>query len=96
MNINKQQQNKKILAFFWLIVAFFYFISPFDIVPDSISVGGWIDDFLVLCTVLVNFIQQLFFQNNESVNRVLNLVKLFLVLSIVVLSIVFYVLVFFF
>lgn len=96
LNDAKQKQRKKLLSLFWIIVAFLYFISPFDMVPDSISVGGWIDDCLVLIVVLVNFIQQQFFQDNESVNQLLNFVKLFLVVSIFVISTVFYLIIFFF
>lgn len=96
LNDAKQKQRKKLLSLFWIIVAFLYFISPFDMIPDSISVGGWIDDCLVLIAVLVNFIQQQFFQDNESVNQLLNFVKLFLVVSIFVISTVFYLIIFFF
>jgi uncharacterized membrane protein YkvA (DUF1232 family) len=95
-NLLKQRRNKKFFSWFWLLIAFLYFVSPFDMIPDTIPVGGWADDCLVLCAVSVNFIQQQFFQDNESINKTLNLFKLFLVLFIFVLSIVFYLIIFLF
>ncbi len=89
-NINKQNsKNKKLLAWFWLIISGIYLISPFDAIPDIIPVGGWLDDFFIVSAVLVNFIQQHFFQYDRTLNKILELFKKILILLLVLISLVF-------
>ena len=96
-DINKQNnKNKKILAWFWLIISGIYLISPFDAIPDIIPVGGWLDDFLIILVVLINFVQQNFLQYNKTLNKVLELFKKILTLLLILISLVFILIVFLF
>lgn len=45
-------------AWFWMILATIYLISPLDIVPDFIPVAGQADDFLIFATAILNLIQK--------------------------------------
>lgn len=89
-NINKQNnKNKKLLSWFWLIISGIYLISPFDAIPDIIPVGGWLDDFLIVSAVIVNFIQQNFLQTDQTLNKILELFKKILILLVILISLVF-------
>ena len=96
-NINKQNnKNKKLLSWFWLIISGIYLMSPFDAIPDIVPVCGWLDDFLIVSAVLVNFVQQNFLQYNQTLNKILDLFKKILILLVILISLVFILIIFLF
>ncbi len=44
---------------FFLILAFLYLISPIDLIPDFIPVAGWIDDLVIVPTLMALAFKQL-------------------------------------
>ena len=78
----KQNNNKKIWAWIWLIASIIYGINPVDM--DFAPVVGWIDDLLFFMAALTNFIQQQFFQANTELNKILKFLK-WILISITVL-----------
>ena len=66
-------------AWFWMIIAVLYSISPVDIIPDVIPVAGWVDDILGLGTAAVNLLQSYTAQSNAFMSSVLKIVKYILI-----------------
>jgi len=73
-NIQKENFSKKILAWIIMAIAITYGVSPIDIIPD-IPIVGWIDDFTIGMAAFTNLIQQQFFQTNDTLNKLFNIVK---------------------
>ena len=69
---------------------------PFDAIPDIIPVGGWLDDFLIASVALINFVQQNFLQYNQTLNKILELLKKILILLLILISLVFILIIFLF
>ena len=89
-NINKENnveesQSKKVWSWIILIAAIIYGVSPVDLIPD-VPVVGWIDDVTIVTAALTNFIQQQFFQTNNSLNKLFKIAK-WILISIAVLII---------
>ena len=74
----EENNKKKFWSYIFLIVAMIYGAIPTDIIPD-IPIIGWIDDAVIGTAALTNFIQQQFFQTNESVNKLLKIIKFVLI-----------------
>ena len=74
----EENNKKKFWSYIFLIVAMIYGAIPTDIIPD-IPFIGWIDDAVIGTAALTNFIQQQFFQTNESVNKLLKIIKFILI-----------------
>jgi len=74
----EENNKKKFWSYIFLIVAMIYGAIPTDIIPD-IPIIGWIDDAVIGTAALTNFIQQQFFQTNESVNKLLKIIKFILI-----------------
>lgn len=36
------------MAWFWIVIAILYILSPYDLLPDFIPIRGWIDDAVVM------------------------------------------------
>ena len=79
---NKENKNKKVWAWIWLIASIIYGINPMDM--DFAPVVGWIDDLLFFGAAATNFVQQQFFQTNDTLNKVLKILK-WLLISVAVL-----------
>ncbi len=77
-SVQKESDGKKVLAWIIMAMAVAYGLSPIDIVPD-IPIVGWIDDFMIGTASLTNLIQQQFFQTNNTLNKLFNMVKWMLV-----------------
>ena len=73
-----ESRSKKFWSWIILVVAIIYGVSPIDLVPDA-PVVGWIDDFLIGTAALTNFIQQQFFQTNNSLNKLFKIAKWILI-----------------
>ena len=67
MDNNNELEEKKSTAGAWvmLVLAVLYGFSPVDIIPD-IPVIGWIDDFFINATAILNLIQAECHQTNET------------------------------
>lgn len=78
-NTEKPNNNKKVWAWIWLIASIIYGVSPIDLSPDIAPAIGWIDDFLLFAPAVTNFIQQHFFQENDTLNKIFKLVKWILI-----------------
>lgn len=92
----KKQDNKKFFSWIWLIISVIYIISPIDVIPDIIPVGGRLDDVLIIFITTINFVQQHFFQYDKKLNTILGLLKQVLILLLILVSIVFILLIAFF
>ena len=74
----EENQSKKIWSWIILIAAIIYGVSPVDLIPD-VPVVGWIDDVTIVTAALTNFIQQQFFQTNNSLNKLFKIAKWILI-----------------
>ena len=87
----KESKNKNnLLAWFPLLLALIYTISPIDILPN-IPVIGWADDYILLITALLNGIQNGVFADNPTINKLLKYIKwsIFIVGIIAILIVLF-------
>ena len=84
---NKESKNKKVWSWILLIAAMIYGVSPVDLVPDS-PIIGWIDDFMIGSAALMNFIQQQFFQTNNSLNKLFKQIKWILISIAILITLV--------
>ena len=83
----EENSKKKFWSYIFLILAMIYGAIPTDIIPD-IPVIGWIDDFVIGSAALTNFVQQQFFQTNESMNKLLKAIKFVLIALAVLITLV--------
>lgn len=74
----EESQSKKVWSWIILIAAVIYGMSPIDLIPDM-PVVGWIDDVTIVTAALTNFIQQQFFQTNNSLNKIFKIAKWILI-----------------
>lgn len=67
MEENEELEEKKSTVGAWimLVLALLYGVSPVDIIPD-IPVVGWVDDFFINVTAILNLIQAECHQTNET------------------------------
>ena len=82
---NTESRSKKIWSWILLIAAMIYGVSPVDLVPDA-PIIGWVDDFMIGSAALMNFVQQQFFQTNNSLNKLFKIIK-WILISIAILII---------
>lgn len=73
-NVQKSQQNNG-WAWFWMVLAGLYTISPIDIIPDAIPVAGWVDDILGIGTAGLNLLQSYTAQSNATLSSILKTFK---------------------
>lgn len=78
-NIEKTNSSKKVWAWIWLIASIIYGVSPIDVSPDVAPVIGWLDDLLIFGAAATNFIQQQFFQGNDTLNKIFKIAKWILI-----------------
>lgn len=71
---NQIEKKSTFSAWVWMVLAGVYTISPIDIIPD-IPVVGWIDDFLITATSLLNLIQAQCQQSNAGLANIAKILK---------------------
>lgn len=76
MDNNNELEEKKSTAGAWvmLVLAVLYGFSPVDIIPD-IPVIGWIDDFFINATAILNLIQAECQKTNETLAYIAKVLK---------------------
>ena len=71
-------QKSHIREWIWTILSIVYIFSPLDILPD-VPVVGWLDDFFIVATAVLNliqgYIQGYTEDNNQSLSRLLRIFK---------------------
>ena len=67
-------QKSHIREWIWTILSIVYIFSPLDILPD-VPVIGWLDDFFIVATAVLNLIQGYTEDNNQSLSRLLRIFK---------------------
>ncbi|MCH5221869.1 MAG: DUF1232 domain-containing protein [Muribaculaceae bacterium] len=75
-------------AWFWMVVAILYSVSPIDIIPDFIPVVGWADDILSLGTAGLNLLQSFTAKSNETLSSILKTLKYFLLIGGVIIVLI--------
>lgn len=70
------EEKEKSTAGAWIlaILSIVYLISPIDIVPD-IPVVGWIDDFFISATGILNLIQAEVSKTSQSIAQGIKMLK---------------------
>ena len=63
-------QKSHIREWIWTILSIVYIFSPLDILPD-VPVVGWLDDFFIVATAVLNLIQGYTEDNNQSLSRLI-------------------------
>lgn len=67
-------QKSHIREWICTILSIVYIFSPLDILPD-VPVVGWLDDFFIVATAVLNLIQGYTEDNNQSLSRLLRIFK---------------------
>ena len=83
-NSNLEQQSNSSnthWAWFWMILAVLYSVSPIDIIPDFIPLAGWADDILGLGISGLNLLQVYTAKSNAALSAILNILKWILLLG---------------
>lgn len=66
--------GKEVSSLVILGLAGLYGVSPVDIIPD-IPVVGWVDDFLIIATAVLNCIQQFTAESIEILSNIAKTLK---------------------
>ena len=77
-NSNLEQQSNSSnthWAWFWMILAVLYSVSPIDIIPDFIPLAGWADDILGLGISGLNLLQVYTAKSNAALSAILKILK---------------------
>lgn len=74
---NNQMDNNtnKIPPIILAILGVLYGVSPVDILPDVVPVGGWIDDIVITGGGLLNLAQAYTQDTNKSLAKIIGLAK---------------------
>lgn len=83
-NSNLEQQSNSSnthWAWFWMILAGLYSVSPIDIIPDFIPLAGWADDILGLGISGLNLLQVYTAKSNAALSAILKILKWILLLG---------------
>lgn len=76
-------------AWFLLVLAAIYVISPIDLIPDAPPIG-WLDDFLILLIAILNLIRQHYCKDGGFVSSILKrgliAISLFVVFCIAIIT----------
>ena len=83
-NSNLEQQSNSSnthWAWFWMILAVLYSVSPIDIIPDFIPLAGWADDILGLGISGLNLLQVYTTKSNAALSAILKILKWILLLG---------------
>lgn len=59
-----EEKKSTVGAWIFMIISILYGVSPVDIIPD-IPVVGWVDDFFINATAILNLIQAECSQTNQ-------------------------------
>ena len=71
--------RKEITSLTLLGLAAVYDISPIDIIPD-VPVVGWVDDFFITATTLLNCVQQFTAETSQTLSAIAKTLKWILIL----------------
>jgi uncharacterized membrane protein YkvA (DUF1232 family) len=71
--------KKSILSWIIMAIAVIYDISPIDIIPD-IPIVGWVDDFFVTITAILNLVQKSLESSNAYLAKITKIAKWVMIL----------------
>ena len=81
--INKYQGKSTFVSWIFAGLGILYTLSPIDLIPD-VPVIGWVDDFFVIATTLLNLCENELGKVSETLGAILRIFKwIFLVLGII-------------
>lgn len=75
-------------AWFWAIVGVLYTISPVDVVPDVLPLGGWADDVVALGTAGLNLLQKYTEDTSQALSSILKVLKYILLFGGIVIVLI--------
>lgn len=77
MNNNQLQskETNKMPATIMAILGILYGVSPIDILPDIIPVGGWIDDIVITGGGILNLLQAYTEDTSKTLAKFISLIK---------------------
>lgn len=77
MNNNQLQskETNKMPAAIMAILGILYGVSPIDILPDIIPVGGWIDDIVITGGGILNLLQAYTEDTSKTLAKFISLIK---------------------